>query len=245
MALHSSILAWRIPWTEESGELYSPWGHKQSDASKHITLSLILGNACPHTHMKADLMYFCAKIVNWTFCLVNCLQHFLKVVEVRYKQYIAHTESWGLPCGSDGKESACNVGDLDLISVLGRSPGGGHATHSSILAWRIPMDRGAWRAAVYGVAKSRTRPREEGQRNTQSHESESENVSRSVVFDSWPPHGLQPARLLCPWDSPGKNSGVGCHDLHQGIFPTQGWNPGLLHCRQILYCLSPQTCLIW
>ena len=64
MALHSSILAWRIPWTEESGELYSPWGHKQSDASKHITLSLILGNACPHTHMKADLMYFCAKIVN-------------------------------------------------------------------------------------------------------------------------------------------------------------------------------------
>ena len=64
MALHSSILAWRIPWTEESGELYSPQGHKQSDASKHITLSLILGNACPHTHMKADLIYFCAKIVN-------------------------------------------------------------------------------------------------------------------------------------------------------------------------------------
>ena len=36
-------------------------------------------------------------------------------------------------------------------------------------------------------------------------------------------------------DSPGKNSGVGCHALLQGIFPTQGWNPGLLHCRQILY----------
>ena len=42
------------------------------------------------------------------------------------------------------------------------------------------------------------------------------------------PHGLQPTRLLCPWDSPGKNTGVGCHALLQGIFPTQGWNLHLL-----------------
>ena len=41
-------------------------------------------------------------------------------------------------------------------------------------------------------------------------------------------------------DSPGKNTGVGCHDLLQGIFPTQGLNPGLPHCRQILYHLSYQ-----
>ena len=41
-------------------------------------------------------------------------------------------------------------------------------------------------------------------------------------------------------DSPGKNTGVGCHALFQGIFPTQGSNPGLLHCRWILYCLSHQ-----
>ena len=34
--------------------------------------------------------------------------------------------------------------------------------------------------------------------------------------------------LLCPWDSPGKNTGVGCHALLQGLFPTQGWNPSLL-----------------
>ena len=39
-------------------------------------------------------------------------------------------------------------------------------------------------------------------------------------------------------DSPCKNTGVGCHALLQGIFPTQGSNPGLQHCRQILYCLS-------
>ena len=45
-------------------------------------------------------------------------------------------------------------------------------------------------------------------------------LSHSVVSDSLRPFGLQPARLLCPWDSPGKNTGVGCHFLLQGIFPT-------------------------
>ena len=51
----------------------------------------------------------------------------------------------GFPGGSDSKESTCNAGDLGSIPGLGRSPGGGHdPTHSSILAWRIPRDRGAW-----------------------------------------------------------------------------------------------------
>ena len=49
----------------------------------------------------------------------------------------------------------------------------------------------------------------------------------SVKSNSVRPRGLQPARLLCPRDSPGKTSGVGCHALLQGIFPTQGQNPGL------------------
>ena len=49
-----------------------------------------------------------------------------------------------------------------------------------------------------------------------------------------------PARLLCPWNTPGKNTGVGSHSLLQGIFPSQGSNPGLPHCRQILYCLNHQ-----
>ena len=60
----------------------------------------------------------------------------------------------------------------------------------------------------------------------------------SVVSDSLWLDGLQPARLLCPWDSPGKNTGVGCHALLQGIFQTQGSNLSflpLLHCRRILY----------
>ena len=59
----------------------------------------------------------------------------------------------GFPGGSDSKESACNVGDLGLNPGLERSPGGGHATHSSILAWRIPRDRVAWQVAVSGGCK--------------------------------------------------------------------------------------------
>ena len=55
------------------------------------------------------------------------------------------------------------------------------------------------------------------------------SISCSVVFDSLRHHGLQSARLLCPWNSPGKNTVVGSHSLLQGIFLTQGSNPGLLH----------------
>ena len=65
-------------------------------------------------------------------------------------------------------------------------------------------------------------------------------LSRSVMSDSLRPHGLKPTRLFCLWDSPGKNTGVGCHVLLQRILPTQELNPGFLHCQQILYCLSHQ-----
>ena len=62
----------------------------------------------------------------------------------------------GFPGGSAGKESTCNVGDLGLVPGLGRSLEGVMATHSSILAWSIPMDTGAWWATVHGVTKSQT-----------------------------------------------------------------------------------------
>ena len=54
------------------------------------------------------------------------------------------------------------------------------------------------------------------------------------------PHGLQPIRLPCPWDSPDKNTEVGCRFLLQGTFPTQGENPGLPHWWWILYHLRLQ-----
>ena len=64
-------------------------------------------------------------------------------------------------------------------------------------------------------------------------ESESETKRCSVVSGS-----LQPCGLYSPWNSPGQNTGVGSLSLLQGIFPTQGLNPGLLHCRWFLYQLS-------
>ena len=61
----------------------------------------------------------------------------------------------------------------------------------------------------------------------------SESESCSVVSDSLQPHGL-----YSPWNSPGQNTAVGSLSLLQGIFPTQRLNPGLPHCRWILYQLS-------
>ena len=67
------------------------------------------------------------------------------------------------------------------------------------------------------------------------HPTWSESESRSVTSNSLGPHGL-----YSPWNSPGQNTGVGSLSFLQGIFPTQGLNPGLLHCRQILYQLNPK-----
>ena len=53
-------------------------------------------------------------------------------------------------------------------------------------------------------------------------------------------NSLQTYGLYSPWNSPGQNTGVGSCSLLQGTFPTQGLNPGALHCRQILYHLSHQ-----
>ena len=60
----------------------------------------------------------------------------------------------------------------------------------------------------------------------------------SIISESLRPHGLQPARLLCPWDAPGKDTGVGWRFLLWGMLPTEGSNlrfQHLLHLRPILY----------
>ena len=65
-------------------------------------------------------------------------------------------------------------------------------------------------------------------------------TTQTQMSHSLRPHGLEPTRLLHPWNSPSKNTGVGCHFLLQGIVPTRGLNLGLPHCRQTLYHLSHQ-----
>ena len=144
------------------------------------------------------------------------------------------------------------------------------ATHSSILAWRIPwMEepgglqstgsqrvRHDWATSLslyihthhlfftpWWNCNTPALPAHEPCckqcRNNEGHVYTCVCVT-SVVPDSLRLRGLQPARLLCPGNPPGQNTGVGCHALLQGIFPTQGLNPGLPHCRQILYFLSTQ-----
>ena len=66
-----------------------------------------------------------------------------------------------LPCGSDGKESALNAGDLGLIPGLGRCPGEGNGYPLQYSCLENPMDRGAWWATVQGVSMSWTQPTEE------------------------------------------------------------------------------------
>ena len=77
----------------------------------------------------------------------------LKILKIPWRRDRLPTPVFmGFPGGSDGKESACYEGDLGWEDPLEE----GMATHSSILAWRIPMDRGARQATVHGVAKNRT-----------------------------------------------------------------------------------------
>ena len=68
--------------------------------------------------------------------------------------------------------------------------------------------------------------------------------SYSVVSDSLWPHGLKSTKLLHPWSFLSKSTGMGCHFLLQGIFPTQGSNLGLLHCGQMLTIWATREALI-
>ena len=102
-----------------------------------------------------------------------------------------------------------------------------------------------WVAAPFSRGSSQTRDQNQvssvaGRFFTVSATRESTIASHSVVSNSSQPHGLDcsPPGSSVHLDSPGKNTGAGCHFLLQGIFPTQGLNPGLLYFRQILYPLS-------
>ena len=91
-----------------------------------------------------DTVYICGVNIRNTAYHIDNTVYVLRV-------YIGDVLSF--PGGSAGKKSACNAGDLGSVLGLGRSVEKGKATHSSILAWRIP-----WTVyIVYGVAKSRTR----------------------------------------------------------------------------------------
>ena len=90
---------------------------------------------------------------------------------------------------------------------------------TSILVWRITWTEEPGGLQSMGLQKVR----HDGVTNT-SLQLQLLLLSHSVVSNSMQPHGLQPAMLLCPWDSPGKDTGMGCCALLQGIVTTQGSN---------------------
>ena len=120
----------------------------------------------------------------------------------------------GFPGGSDGEESICHRRDSGSIPRLGRSPGEGNGYPIVFSCLKNSMDRGAWWTTVPRHAKSWTWP--------MWLSIHSENVLHALEKFS------------------GQKTGVGSHSLPQGIFQTERLNPGLLHCRWILYQLSHQ-----
>ena len=148
------------------------------------------------------------------------------------------------------KNLPCNVGDLGWIPGLGRCPGEGkgsplhcsgledsvdwlvHGVSESDTTERLSL---AMRGARFPSLSGRI-PRATGQQSSTSFRllvllTPSWTLSCVLCSAKWlylcltlRLQGLQPARLLCPWDSPGNNTGAGCHALLQGIVPTQGSN---------------------
>ena len=130
MATHSSILAWRIPWTEEPGRLQPTGAQRVRHDWVTNTHKGLHGRVLSGGPVAFPNIWFC------------------------YFQY--YCLIMGFPGGSNGKESACKVGDPDLIPGMGRSPGGVHGYPLQYSCLENSTDRGARQATVHGVTKSQT-----------------------------------------------------------------------------------------
>ena len=129
-------------------------------------------------------------------------------------------------CGPWGREESDTTERLRFhFSLSCTGEGNGKPLQCSCL--ENPRDGGAWWAAIYEVAQSRTRLKRLSSSSSRfKRPTMADKLAAQSCATPLRPHGLQPARFLCPWDSPGKNTGVGSHSLLQGIFLTQGSNPG-------------------
>ena len=155
----------------------------------------------------------------------------------------------GFPGGSDGKESGCNAGDLGSILQLVRAPEGGHGNPLQYSCLENPHgQRSLAGYSLWGCKESDTTEQ------LSLHSIKCKHVEsiptlkvKMLVTQSCPtlcdPMDCSLSGSSAHGDSPGKNTGMCCQFLLQGIFPTQGSKPGLLHCWSILYHLSHQRSL--
>ena len=139
MATHCSILAWRIPWTEEPGGLQSMWSQRVGhDWATSLSFFLSMGVWIWDP--------WCCEQMLWI--IASFLFYFLKLWQI----YITHS----FPGGSDSKESASNMGDPGLIRGLGWFPAEGNGNSLWYSCLENPMDRGALWAIVHKVTKNQT-----------------------------------------------------------------------------------------
>ena len=96
-------------------------------------------------------------IIHYTVCV--CVYIYVHYTTLHYTTHTHthYTVYMGFPGGSNGKESACNMGNLGSIPGSGRSPGEGNDSPLQYSSLGNPMDRGAWQATVHAVAKSQIR----------------------------------------------------------------------------------------
>ena len=186
MATHSSILAWRIPWTEEPGGLRSmgSWrvGYNwmtNTFTFLYVFLSLSIFSTysfflpvCLSIHPSIskqptsmgridfhkgiDLSPSLTLLWDHSQSSLSLESLWLPMLKESPYIFLSWSYSYRFPNGSEGKESACNAGDTGSIPESGRSPGGGNGNPLQYSCLGNPMDRGAWWASVRGVAKSQS-----------------------------------------------------------------------------------------
>ena len=153
---------------------------------------------------------------------------------------------------SEVKNPSANAEDTrdeSSIPGSGRSPGKGNGNPLQCPCLENPMVGGAWWATLHGIMRELDMPERLnsnkpalmdcgslwGSSRVSTHLLLLSLFSHRVVSDSETlRNGLYPSRFLCSWSFPVKNTGVCSHFLFQGIFLTQGLNPGVPHCRQTL-----------
>ena len=134
---------------------------------KSLTVSSVSPSIC-HEVMGLDVIILVFWMLSFFFFWLlstppekGARKRYLVFLKRKGKQpilsFYSTTVKEGFSGGSDGKESTCNAGDLGLIPGLGRSPGEGSGNPLQCSCLENPMDRGAWWAAIYGVAQSRAR----------------------------------------------------------------------------------------
>ena len=157
MATHSSVLAWRIPWTEEPGGLQSLGSQSQTWLK---WLSTQVAHTCCCENFTIISRTLLSLPTETLFPLKNnsafsppLANNILPSISMNLNTLGIYVIFSGV---SDGKESACNAGDVGLIPWLGRSPGKGNGTPLQHSCLENPMDRGAWWATVHGITESWT-----------------------------------------------------------------------------------------